>query len=610
MDVRLRDLYAENTDWNKVIRNLSADAIEEQQAMNEFESAFENLPEDISMANLSPKMSTVVYKTQSTTWTPEKIAKVYGGRILDTPAINQSEHVAWFVTKDIETVRWGDVKSIAQTSYSLFVAYWDQDNHLLYINSSNNEGVYEDLAKALCGEGVEIHRGANVYRIMASLNRRIATNVGLLDATNRDNRFEMHVGADVINALSAAARRSKSQTNIFAHGVDSSSGERVTIGASLKGRVWSHKASYSIKHWMEWCQSVGVKLKDSDIDPSEVMDGFIVPTALDERPENMYALALEWPSDAYLDLEENLVITVGNESAPLIDVDFEITEFNQAGPIPFQVVLPEGAVAQYKAYLSGSKMTFTSEGTDAIIGTSRTSHSLKDYLNENGIRIMMEKEAVIEPNMIMIQPVCAAPAYDKDRIEVLDWIGDGVNIRHESRGQGHIKDENSIQARMITELKVTNNWDVIIDDDGSGEIADLVALKIEGHELIVELVHCKYSHGDTPGRRLLDLYEVSGQAQRSIARRRNLELLIENLIRRERKRRKSGKTGIVHGTAEQLQNIADRSRLLARNFTITIAQPGVSKAVITNEQLELISATEKYIRDSGGNTPLRIIVSP
>lgn len=76
VDVRLRELYAEDSDWNKVIRNISADAIEEQQEMSEFEQAFSNLPDDISIVNLSPKMSTVVYKTQSS-WHPNKIENIY-----------------------------------------------------------------------------------------------------------------------------------------------------------------------------------------------------------------------------------------------------------------------------------------------------------------------------------------------------------------------------------------------------------------------------------------------------------------------------------------------------------------------------------------------------
>lgn len=606
IDARLRDLYAENSDWNHVIQNLSADAIEEQQELTEFESGFTNLPDDVSIINLAPKMSTVVYKTQRSVWHPERIEDLYAKRLLEAPAINHEEHVVWFVTKDVEEVRWGDVRSIAQTNYNLFVAFWDSEKNLLYINASNNEGVFAELAHALCGESAELFRGKAVYKTMASLNRRIATNVGLLDPRNQDSRFEMRVGPNVINALGEEARRSKAQTNIFAHGIDSKSGIKQSVGASLKGRVWSYKSATGLKQWMDWCKEVGAKLEDPDIDPSDVMDGFLVPQAMETRPSYV-PLALEWPTDMYLDVSEVLRVQIGKAVAPFIDCGLEITDYSNTGPIPFKIVLPDGSSVECKVTLAGGKMTFDVVGQEAHVLTARTSTMLKDYLDRFGLRIIMEKEAVIEPEMVMIAPKSVAPAYRKEKLQTLDWATDGINIRKES--QGISRDQTSIQARAIKYLQETGTWDIIMDDDGANEIADIVAIRVEGRELHVSLVHCKFSHEDTPGHRVIDLYEVCGQAQKSIARRRDPELLLENLIRREKNRRKKSITGLITGTDQKIQDIADNSRLLSPRFEITIVQPGVSKATVSREQLELIAATERYIQDAGGNTPLRVICS-
>ena len=93
-------------------------------------------------------------------------------------------------------------------------------------------------------------------------------------------------------------------------------------------------------------------------------------------------------------------------------------------------------------------------------------------------------------------------------------------------------------------------------------------------------------------------------------RRLNQEAMIEKLIQRERNRqRKHGYSGIMVGDEAKLMGIADKSRLLKPKFTITIAQPGVSKSLVSNEQLELLASTEKYIKDSGGKTPLIVITS-
>lgn len=604
VDSRLRELYAEDSDWNKVIRNLSADAIEEQQEMSDFERAFSNLPDDVSIVNLAPKMSAVVYRTQTTSWHPERIEELYKNRLLNPPAINSSEHVAWFVTKDVEAVRWGDIKSLAQTNYNLFVAYWDSSENLLYINSSNNEGVFKDLAEALCGESIELYRGNDVYKTMASLNRRIATNVGLLDTRNQDSKFELRVGGDVIGALDEEARRNKTQTNIFAHGIDDKSGEKLSVGASLKGRVWSYKAAMSIKQWMAWADGVGAKLKDSSIDPAEVMDGFIMPESLQTRPAYV-ALALEWPTEAYLDVSEGIEIQIGNSSASFVDAELTVTEFNDNGPIPFTLSLPDGSSAKYKITLDNGKMIFSSVEGQALLKKARSTEPLTDLFNKIGLRIVLEKEAVIEPEMVLIVPRAAAPAYRKELLKTIDW--NGINIRKES--QGKEKDQTTVQARAIEYVKTLADWDLIIDDDGAGEIADIIAIRIDGNKLHVNLAHCKYSHEDSPGARIIDLYEVCGQAQKSILRRRDVQLLMDRLISREKNRRKDGYSGLIIGDDAKLQSIAEKVRLLEPRFVITIVQPGVSKARVSAQQLELIAASERYIKDSGGSTPLEVIVS-
>lgn len=100
--------------------------------------------------------------------------------------------------------------------------------------------------------------------------------------------------------------------------------------------------------------------------------------------------------------------------------------------------------------------------------------------------------------------------FDRAKLRALD--GPGVDIRVESRGVDRRPD--SIQAYMVQYLMAHQTFDVLIDDDRPGEAADLVGLRIEGDDLHITLVHCKYSTSGVPGKRLSDLYEVCGQALR------------------------------------------------------------------------------------------------
>jgi hypothetical protein len=156
---------------------------------------------------------------------------------------------------------------------------------------------------------------------------------------------------------------------------------------------------------------------------------------------------------------------------------------------------------------------------------------------------------------------------------------------------------------MIKELVNDGSWDVVIDDDGTGEIADIVALKVEGSELLVNLVHCKFSSEDLPGARVDDLYVVCGQAEKCVRWRRDISLLFQQLIRRERGRVQRGmRSGMEIGTAESLYSMEEQAQLLRPRFTVGIAQPGLSKAKISTPQLHLLACTQVYLYETANSS--------
>ena len=86
---------------------------------------------------------------------------------------------------------------------------------------------------------------------------------------------------------------------------------------------------------------------------------------------------------------------------------------------------------------------------------------------------------------------------------------------------------------MVRNLVRSQTFDILIDDDRSGEAADLVGIRVERGDIFVTLVHCRYSSRAEPGGRLADLYEVYGQAMRGARWRDNGGLaLLEHLDRR------------------------------------------------------------------------------
>ncbi len=591
IDENLRKLYSEDPDWNYIIQDLSETTISKEKNANEFDKEFGSLPEEISLQSIDLKMSTVIYRTHCDDWNPQAIYDyVPVEQLFTNPiAVNEKDKVVWFIVENRIQVGWGTIETIKDIRYDFFALYWNEENNLLYINCSSTDSIYSDLAKTVCGEDVEILNGEEIYRSMAKIDRLVPTNVGVLDIRNRSRRFSLHVGADVIEGFPLAEAQTKTKTNIFASGFEN--GYKVSIGASLKGRIWSYRIATSISDWVEWCNHIGQKVIDSEINPDVVMGGFIRPIVVDSRPPYV-ALGIDWPWEVYANCTDETRLKYAGHEWPLIDSYPKISNFNTDGNILFEINTPESSV-KYEIFFSNKSMKLRAIIDEIKVITKRTEVNLSDYLNSLGLTIILEQDATLIFPRFLLKPNRNLSPFDEQNIIPLDWTG--INLRKESQGQN--RDSDSIQYRVTDYIKSLLDWDLIIDDDGSGEIADIVALKINGNDLHIHISHCKFSSEDIPGARIEDLYEVCGQAQKSVIWRRNIDVFFKNLIRREKKRVINNQNGIIIGDSNLLLSIQDKSRYLIPKLTISIAQPGLSKSKVSSKQLELLASTEVYIQE-------------
>ena len=432
-------------------------------------------------------------------------------------------------------------------------------------------------------------RGDVVYRVMHPIMRRIPINVGLLDAVNRNRRFSMHVGADVLEGFGPGAAQ-KSKTHIFAYGYAESS--RVSFGASRKGRIWSHRVAFNLLDWVTWAESVGALLTDDSITVASVMEDFVIPTAALERP-TLVPLGVEWPYELLASTSEARQVEFQGESVPLLDLDLSIVDPRVDGPIAFEVRSPMWTL-NYEMTFGEEGPAVSARGHEAEIHLPKLQINLAEFMSDNGMTVFFEQEAILSPDGYLIQPDRTRLRFDPASLEVIDWTG--INIRKES--QGPDRDSDSVQHRVIQQLAAEADWEAIIDDDGAGEIADIVMLRRDGRLLEVVLAHCKFAGADNPGARLSDLYEVCGQAMKSHKARAEIDLMIKKSLRRESNRTRNGRTGFVKGAAQDLMSIADEARFLDARVTVVIAQPGLSAAQLNIPLSELLGCTQLYLNET------------
>ena len=602
----LRKLYTRDPDWNLLLPQLSERMIGEQVSLQEFLRGFTEFTKDIPLKTVRPATSAVVYKTTCEDWTPQNFREGLPApnsceRIYET--FNHAEHTLVIVTVRRVALAWTNVEDLFGWQWELYVVIWSPEQNLLFINSSTNSGEYKALAKAIAGETATLIRGQQVFRTFAGVNRLRLQNVGLTEQLGRNVRYTGRMGADVAAELPDVQRRHARRSVLSGGGFED--GNRTTVGASRKGRIWSHRRD-RVDQLAAWCKAIGAKLLDENIDPDEVLRGTLEAKAVTVRPALM-PITVDWPEEMYTAAEMLWSIVIGEEAHPLSELDLEIVSPSVDGPLRFRIVADDQE-AELELELfedqEGPNYRFVMRGNERIQvrrGERAEAEDATDFFYEDPPMIWFSDGSALEGNDF-IPLKTTHPPYDAAKILAWDWAG--VDIKKESQGQQ--KEPDSIQARVVATL-MNGDYDMIIDDDGKGEAADVVTIKLIGDaaapsRIDVEFYHCKYSLAAAAGRRIEDLYEVCGQAQKSISWMSSHDKrtdLFTHLLRREARRREAeGASRYEKGDGELLLTIREMSRLCPLSLKIFIVQPGLSKVQATREQLELLSVTDTYLMET------------
>ena len=350
-----------------------------------------------------------------------------------------------------------------------------------------------------------------------------------------------------------------------------------------------------------WCRRIGAKLLDTDIDPDDVLKGTLDAKTITKRPGKM-PIAIDWPEEMYKIPEVTWSVVVDGQEHAISDLEISIINPALNGALKL-------AIASESTHIEVELKLFEETGVPnyrfitlnnqtAQVRRHTTETSLTDFFYANPPMIWFADGSALDGNQY-VEMKKNVPPYDAAKIEAWDWTG--VDIRKES--QGTAKDPSSIQSRVIRELK-SRDYVMIFDDDGNGEAADVVAIRLAGDQaaptsIDVEFYHCKYSQEAMPGKRITDLYEVCGQAQKSVSWMSTPEKrtdLFTHLLRREAARNDRGDASrIEFGDGELLQTIRDMSYLCPVRLKIFIVQPGVSKQDVSPPQLRLMGVTENYM---------------
>jgi hypothetical protein len=257
-------------------------------------------------------------------------------------------------------------------------------------------------------------------------------------------------------------------------------------------------------------------------------------------------------------------------------------------------ITSDAGEAQYDLKIDEDGMRAIAVTPDVVFVTTRSETLGAELLTRTGVIILLGGDGVVSPPGVLFRPNRTIAPLSRAQLTAVDW--GSIERNRESRGPS--RDEATVQGWCL-QLLLTEPWDLVIDDDGKGEVADLVALRTVDGVLEIKLVHCKFAHGGTVGSRLVDLYELCGQANKSAVWRRHPDKMLRRLLDRERRRIRLDKpSGIEVGEARQLLKLIADAPVLRTSMEIVLAQPGLSRSRASNPQLELLASTQVYLRET------------
>lgn len=598
IDDALRSLYAEDADWNFLLNVLSETKTGRQIKRSELMTGFSDNLEGIPLQTLIPKMSTVIYKTECEEWKPQEIETALPTATIQAgPIINDEERIAIFVTRDESTVRWSTTKEITDVQWNLFLIHWDINTKLLYINSSKTKELHENLAKAIGGMNASRIVGEPVYRVLDGISRLMLMNLGLSSLLGRHIRYTMFVGSDITAEISDAKFSTKRKSNLFGIGYNGD-GKR-TIGCSAKGKFWSMQSAADFNDWLEWCHGIGSKVTDKTIETDAFIRNLVKQKPISERPPDKPVIAIHWPETFLIDFEERINLRFGDSDwVGFYECEIEPCDHDPNAPIQFKVS-SEKYSATFEVILFEDGAKYNQIYGPEIIIRKGAERPISEVFGEDPPHIYFaDGDFLIFNELFSIPRGKERLAFNPDRIKIHNWSH--VDLKKES--QGIIKHKDSIQYNVIQSLlAATPAYSVIIDDDGSGEIADIVAMREENDCLFIDLFHLKYSHGAKPGNRVADLYEVCGQAQKSIRWMEYPVRILKRIRKREKDRILAGlPTRFECGNLGLIRDYMNRWKVMDRKYKVWIVQPGLRKEKIESKQLDLLAATENFLLDTYG----------
>lgn len=591
MSVELENLFQEGSGWEEVISEIADAKKEEAESLLSFlqgclpYSGFDSPDIELNPKLVYPALSCVCFHSSKADWSAFRHAFNLNKYALSQPFINQEENVFYFTTQKREKVKWARTDTMRDQTWDLVVMHHDPSSKKLYIGFSEKRLDIATLVEKITGEEPLPINGDCVFRSFDSIKRLSIVHAGIFKPANHLHRYSRLSGADVTTELTKWKEGKRCQKSDFV-GVGFREGFPVSVGASVKGKVWSPARVGDLKEWKSWCLDMGRMITDSSINSNQILEDSAAKVQLENYPDEIVVLATDWSETLY-DRIHKLTIEAPKSQSLMLSECALMHESCSGNTANFILNLYNDSIS-FSITLGGEK-GHNIRGLDdckiSIEGLKSSAIPLKQFFEENPPTMFLLNGCTISGCIHTDYGDSFAQQIPADRIEALSW--EDVNYTVESLYKSSEKRDNSVQEYMMKRL-INQGARIVFNDDNSGESADIVAIFLEEELIHFEMVHCKYSKASS-GARLSDLYEVCGQAIVSLRYKWKPEELLKHMERRNGAGVLKGKR-FYHGNVSDIEDIRKALKYTNVQFEFAVAQPGVEKQSMSQDMKNFLGS--------------------
>lgn len=553
-------LYRGDDAWSRLLPQIVDSAVAREQDTRRFldEAQQETGTLRLPWLSVAPSRSVQIYRLlerPSLDLDPDRV----GGQLVIQRLYQPRHELLALITEERSRPRFATSTHLDGRAYFLHLAHWVPNPGLLFI-STDRPAARRELLSALGVSGATLIGADDLRRLLAATNATRFFNVGLRESRPRqaiNASYETKAGA----RADAAVGPDDVENKLLGHAMGRAGSGTGTFGISTaKGKYWEPARAESLFAFRDWCEQCAKSIRAGAAGAAPTaLGGLRIADRITAYPEYPIAATLHesFLSGAWL-------LRIGGREIPPMDVDLDVARVDDRR-LGVALLRDDDRLGTITAFVDGSFEA--DDSLQALDLETGEVHALAARWQSAPPTVYFGDGSLVLGSSSSV-PTMEDGTEPPDLAVGLPW--DGVNLRVEAGDPG----EGLITIQEFAGRRTAEWATWVIGDHGSGELADVVALTAGPSAVAVELLHCKGS-GRPPGGRVEDLYEVVGQALRSVRRCRPGTSFWTGLQQRLAGR---DQTALLHGDRDALDAALAGwagGGAPVTTFRVTVVQPAL-----------------------------------